>query len=558
MEIKDENPFKIRAYRNGADIVANHPHHLASLEASALREIPGIGKDLAARILEIATTGGSTYHRELVAEFPPTVLDLLHLQGVGPKTVAMLYRELGIRTIDELQGAATDGRIRRLRGMGPRKEALILKALEERSRREGRHLLPKAHEAAATLVAFLHERSPAATIESVGSLRRGCETCGDLDILASGAEPSLMNDFVAYGPVERVLGRGETKSSVLLAGGLQADLRLVPAESRGAAMQYFTGSKAHNIALRDRAIDLGFKLNEYGVFRVADESRIAGSREEEVYEAIGLPWIPPELREARGEIEAAIERRLPRLIDRRDLRGDLHSHTVATDGKDDVAAMAEAARQAGLDYLAITDHTKSLTMANGLDERRALEHAARIRALDGQIGGVRLLAGVECDIKPDGTLDLADDCLAALDIVVASIHSAFNQDRQQMTDRLLRAIANPHVDVLGHPTGRRLLAREPYPVDMQAIVDRAVSCGVALEINAQAHRLDMNDTHARLAHDRGARIVISSDAHSRQGFQSLQWGIVVARRAWLEARDVLNTLAFTEFRAALRRNRHGQ
>jgi DNA polymerase (family X) len=558
LEIKDENPFKIRAYRNGADIVANHPHHLAGLDAAALREIPGIGKDLAARILEIATTGGSTYHRELVAEFPPTVLDLLHLQGVGPKTVAMLYRELGIRTIDELQGAATDGRIRRLRGMGPRKEALILKALEERSRREGRHLLPKAHEAAATLVAFLHERSPAATIESVGSLRRGCETCGDLDILASGAEPSLMNDFVAYGPVERVLGRGETKSSVLLAGGVQADLRLVPAESRGAAMQYFTGSKGHNIALRDRAIDLGFKLNEYGVFRVADESRIAGAREEEVYEAIGLPWIPPELREARGEIEAAIERRLPRLIDRRDLRGDLHSHTVATDGKDDVAAMAEAAHQAGLDYLAITDHTKSLTMANGLDERRALEHAARIRALDGQIGGVRLLAGVECDIKPDGTLDLADDCLAALDIVVASVHSAFNQDRQQMTDRLLRAIANPHVDVLGHPTGRRLLAREPYPVDIQAIVDRAVSCSVALEINSQAHRLDLNDAHARLAHERGARIVISSDAHSRQGIQSLQWGIVVARRAWLEARDVLNTLAFTEFRAALRRNRHGQ
>jgi DNA polymerase (family X) len=558
LEIKDENPFKIRAYRNGADIVANHPHHLAGLDAPALREIPGIGKDLAARILEIATTGGSTYHRELVAEFPSTVLDLLHLQGVGPKTVAMLYRELGIRTIEELQSAAADGRIRKLRGMGPRKEALILKALEERSRREGRHLLPKAHEAAAALVAFLRERSPAATIESVGSLRRGCETCGDLDILASGANLSLMNDFVAYGPVERVLGRGETKSSVLIAGGLQADLRLVPAESRGAAMQYFTGSKAHNIALRDRAIDLGLKLNEYGVFRVADDSRLAGALEDEVYEAVGLAWVPPELREARGEIEAAIERRLPRLIDRRDLRGDLHSHTVATDGKDDVAAMAEAARKAGLDYLAITDHTKSLTMANGLDERRALEHAARIRALDGQIGGVRLLAGVECDIKPDGTLDLADDCLAALDLVVASVHSAFNQDRQQMTDRLLRAIANPHVDVLGHPTGRRLLAREPYPLDIEAIVERAVSCGVALEINSQAHRLDLSDAHARLAHERGARIVISSDAHSRQGFQSLQWGIVVARRAWLEAPDVLNTRGFSEFRASLRRNRHSQ
>jgi DNA polymerase (family 10) len=554
LEIKADNPFKIRAYRNGADIVANHPHQLAAIDAAGLREIPGIGKDLAARILEIAETGDAVYHRELVAEFPPTILDLLHLQGVGPKTVATLYRELDIRTLDDLQQAATDGRIRNLRGMGSKKEALILKALEERRRHAGRHLLSDAHDAAAALVGYLRSRAPAADIEPVGSLRRGCDTCGDLDILVSGAEPSLMDDFVGHELVERVLVHGATKSSVLTRGGFQADLRLVPGESRGAALQYFTGSKAHNIALRDRAIGLGFKLNEYGLFRTDDGTPVAGAREEEVYEALGLAWIPPELREASGEIEAAAARQLPRLVDRADLRGDLHMHTTETDGKDTIAAMASAARDAELEYIAITDHSQSLAMANGLDERRVLEHAERIRALDGQIGGVRLLAGIECDIKADGTLDLADDCLAALDIVVASVHSAFNQDRQQMTDRLLRAIENPHVDILGHPTGRRILQRAPYPLDMERVIARAAQLGVVLEINASAHRLDLNDAHARLARDRGARLVISSDSHSHRGFRVLRWGVLVARRAWLEPKDVLNTLPFEAFTAALRRN----
>src|SRR5262245_30239089 len=295
LEIKDENPFKIRAYRNGADITSNHPHELARLDEAGLREIPGIGKDLAARIREIAETGDTAYHRDLVAEFPPTILDLLHLQGVGPKTVAVLYRELGIRTVDDLEAAAKDGRVRALRGMGAKKEALILKALDERKRFAGRHLLPDAHDTASAIVSYLRERAPDATIEPVGSLRRGCDTCGDLDLLASGAQPSLMNDFIEFRLVERVLGHGDTKSSVLLQGGFQADLRLVAAESRGAALQYFTGSKAHNIALRDRAIELGYKLNEYGVFTIAaggDETKIAGEREEDVYAALGLDWIP--------------------------------------------------------------------------------------------------------------------------------------------------------------------------------------------------------------------------------------------------------------------------
>jgi DNA polymerase (family 10) len=552
LEIKNDNPFKIRAYRNGADIVANHPHVLAELDAAALREIPGIGKDLAARIREIAETGDAEFHRELMAEFPPTVLDLLQLQGVGPKTVATLYRELQVRTVEDLEAAAHDGRIRALRGMGAKKEALILKALEERKRHAGRHLLQEAHDAAAALIAVLRERTPSAEIEPVGSLRRGCESCGDIDILASGAPPSLMDDFVSYRLVERVLARGDTKSSVLIAGGFQADLRLVASESRGAALQYFTGSKPHNIVLRDRALRRGLKLNEYGLFRVEGDARLAGATEHEIYGALGLDWIPPELREDRGEIAAAEAHRLPALIDRAHLRGDLHVHTTETDGRDDLRAMAEAAAEAGLEYIAVTDHSKSLAMANGLDERRAIDHAARIRAADGQ-HGVRMLAGIECDIKPDGSMDLADDCLAALDVVVASVHSAFNQDRSQMTERLLRAIENPNVDIIGHATGRLILRREPYPLDIEAVVDSAARHRVALEINCQVDRLDLNDVNAELARDRGVSIVISSDAHSRSAFGTLRWGVIVARRAWLQPQDVLNTRSFEDLKASLRR-----
>jgi DNA polymerase (family X) len=555
LEIKDENPFKIRAYRNGADIAANHPHELARLDEGGLREIPGIGKDLAARIREIAETGDTPFHRELVAEFPPTILDLLHLQGVGPKTVAVLYRELSVRTLDDLEAAARDGRVRALKGMGPKKEALILKALDERKRFAGRHLLPDAHDAAASLIEYLRERAPSAAIEAVGSLRRGCDSCGDLDLLASGAPAALMDDLVEYRFVERILGQGETKSSVLLQGGFQADLRLVAADSRGAALQYFTGSKGHNVALRDRAMRLGYKLNEYGLFTIADDTRVAGEREEDIYTSLGLEWIPPELREMRGEIEVAEARAIPRLLDRADLRGDVHLHSTETDGKDDVRSMADAARAAGLEYIAITDHSQSLAMANGLDERRALAHADRIHAVDTEGGGVRLLAGIECDIRPDGTLDLADDCLAALDIVVASVHSAFNQDRQQMTDRLLRAIEHPSVDILGHPTGRLILRRAPCTFDVDAIVNAAARLGVALEINCQVDRLDLPDVHAKLARDRGARLVVSSDGHSRLAFGRLRWGVLVARRGWLQPSDVLNTLPFDRFRLSLRRNR---
>ena len=554
LELKNDNPFKIRAYRNGADIVANHPHELALLDEAGLRQIPGIGKDLASRIREISETGDTALHRDLIAEFPPTILDLLDLQGLGPKTVATLYRQLAVRTLDDLERAARDGRVRALKGMGAKKEALIIKALDERKRFAGRHLLPASHDVAAAIVSYLQERAPGATIEAVGSLRRGCDTCGDLDLLGSGAPTSLMQDFAEYGAVERVIGLGDTNSSALMAGGFQADLRLVKPDRRGAALQYFTGSKPHNIALRKLAIGRGLKLDEYGLFRIADDDKIAGSQEEDIYAALDLDWIPPELREMRGEIEAAAEHRLPRLIERSDLRGDLHMHTTETDGKDGMRAMVEAARDEGHEYIAITEHSQSLAMANGLDERRALAHAESIRALDAEGVGVRLLAGIECDILPDGSLDLADDCLASLDLVVASVHSAFNQERQQMTDRLLRAIDNPYVDVLGHPTGRAILRREPYAFDIGAVIDAARARHVALEINCQAHRLDLNDVHARLARDRGVRLVISSDAHSRRALGTLRWGVLVARRGWVGPSDVLNTRSFGDFRALLRRN----
>ena len=553
LEIKQENPFKIRAYRNGADITLNHPHDLSSLDAAGLREIPGIGKDLATRIREIADTGDSQVHRDLLSQFPPTILDLLHLQGVGPKTVATLYRELGVRTLEDLERAATDGRVRALKGMGPKKEALLLQAIAERKQHSGRHLLPDTATAAAALVDYLHKHSPTAQIDAVGSLRRGTDTCGDIDILATGADASLMEHFVEYTPVERVLGHGDTKSSVRIRGGFQADLRLVPPDSRGAAMQYFTGSKAHNIVLRDRAMARGLKLNEYGLFRVADNARVAGATEEEIYTALDLDWVPPELREDRGEVSAAELRRLPHLIQATDLRGDLHMHTTATDGRHSIVEMAQAACAAGLEYIAITDHSQALAMANGLDEARALAHCARVRAED-RAHGVRLLAGIECDILADGSMDLSDDCLAQLDIVIASVHSAFNQDRSQMTERLLRAMENRHVDIIGHPTGRLLLKRAPYAVDIEAVIESAASHGVALEINSQIDRLDLNDSQARLARDRGVRIVISSDAHTQQALGVTRWGIMQARRAWLTADDVLNTRPFQELGSLLRRN----
>ena len=557
LEIKGENAFKVRAYRTAADTVETWPDGIARIDERRLRDLPGIGKDLAARIRELAETGTCQYHQELLQEFPPTMLDLLRLQGVGPKTVALLYTSLNVRTVDELADAARSGRLRDVKGMGARKEALILKAVEERQRDAGRHLLPDTASVSAELAGYLRERAPGVDLVSVGSLRRGCDTCGDIDVLAIGGDASLMDIFVGHPRVERVLGQGETKSSVRLRGGYQADLRLVSAESRSAALQYFTGSKAHNIALRDRATQGGFKLNEYGLFRINGEARVAGDTEEGLYEALGLAWIEPELRENRGEIEAAADERLPGLVSAADIRGDLHMHTTATDGRDDIASMAAAAQRLGHSYIAVTDHSKALAMANGLDEHRALAHATRVRALDGRFERLRLLAGIECDILADGRLDLSNDCLAQLDIVVASVHSYFNQDEAQMTDRVLRALECSWVDVLGHPTGCLLLKRDPIKINMERVADAAARHGVALELNCQVDRLDVNDTHARLARERGARLAISTDAHSVTALGNLRWGVHVARRAWVAPADVINTNSFDRLRPMLRRHRKG-
>ena len=555
LELKGENPFKIRAYRSAAESVVASAESVAGLDAKGLQQWPGIGKDLSLRIIEICQTGTCAIHQDLLASFPSTLLDLLRLQGVGPKTVALLYGELRIASLEDLEAAARSGRLRELKGMGPRKEQLLIRALEERKQHANRHLLVDTAITAAALVDHLTAQLPGVAFETVGSVRRGTETCGDIDILALGAGPEVMAAFTTYPLVERVLGHGDTKSSILIRGGYQADLRLVAPQSRGAALQYFTGSKSHNIALRDRALERGLRLNEYGLFRASDEERLAGETEESIYEALEMAWVPPEMREHRGEFDLAAVRALPRLIDLADLRGDVHMHTTETDGKDDLETMVLAARNLGLDYIAITDHSKALAMANGLDETRALAHAARIRELGARIDGIEVLAGIECDILPDGSLDLAADCLAQLDIVVASVHSAHRQEEPEMTDRLLRAIEHPWVDILAHPTGRLLLRREPSKLNLDTVARAAAARGVALEINCLPDRLDLSDVNARLVRERGVKLVISSDAHSRQALTMKRWGVTVARRAWTTKDDVLNTLPFEQFRQSLRRRR---
>jgi DNA polymerase (family 10) len=558
LEIKGENAFKIRAYRNAAETVANETANVAEMSPPERMRLPGIGKDISAKIGELVETGVIRYHQDLLDEFPPTVLDLLNLQGIGPKTVARLYGALGISTLEGLEAALREGRLRDLKGFGARKEAQLLKAIDEQRRVAGRRLAAEAYDQAAALAAALREQFPTADVHIVGSLRRGCDTCGDIDILAAGHESdaaSIMQAFTTYPLAARVLAHGSTKSSVLLWGGFQADLRLVPRESLGAALQYFTGSKTHNISLRDRAVRRGLKLNEYGLYTVEGNRRVAGEDAPGIYRALELAFVPPELRENRGELEAAARGALPPLVERTDLRGDLHCHTNETDGRADIETMALAARAAGLSYLAITDHSKSLAMANGLDEARALAHASTVRRVNERIDGITVLAGIECDIRPDGSMDLSDDCLAQLDIVVASLHSALTQEPAQMTDRLLRAIECRWVDVIGHPLGRIILKREPHRADMTRVIGAAAAAGVALEINAQIDRRDLDDVHARLAREAGAAIVISSDAHSPAGLDALRWGVATARRAGLTPADVLNTKPLDAFRAALRRLR---
>jgi DNA polymerase (family 10) len=555
LDISGDNPFKVRAYRNAADIVGHAAEQVSAMDEATLRTWGGIGKDLAQRIHEIANTGDCAVRRDLLETYPLTLLDVLALQGVGPKTVGRLFTELGLASLPEVEAAARDGRIRALKGMGQKKEALILQALAERQQHAGRHLLADASSAVDALLEWLRAQRPGLDLQPVGSLRRGADTCGDVDILAVGADHTVLDLFVTYPKVARILAHGDTKASVLLDSGLQADMRAVDADARGAALQYFTGSKAHNIALRDRAMAQGYRLNEYGLVRIADQVRLAGDREEDIYRALGLDMIPPELREDRGELAAAAIGRLPSLVSQDDLRGDVHMHTTESDGRDDLESMAHAARARGLSFIAITDHSKALAVANGMDEVRTLAHAARIRALNTPGQRFTLLAGIECDILADGRMDLDDDCLKALDVVVASVHLHLGQDEETMTARIIRAIEHPWVDIIGHPTNRLLLRRAASHMHIEKVIDAAAANGVALEINAQPDRRDLSDTHARLARDRGVKLVINSDAHATAQLGCSSWGILTARRAWLTPDDILNTRDVQGFRRALKRHR---
>ncbi len=553
LEIEGANPFRVRAYRNAARSVRSLGRELAEMVASGedLTQLPGIGKDLAAKIIEMVRTGKVRALEKLHRKVPASLEDLLHIPGLGPRRVRRLFDELGIETLEQLAEAARAGRLRTLPGFGARTEQRILDALAAHRSQERRFLYSVARQYAEPLAAWLRKIPGVERVVVAGSYRRGRETVGDLDILVTvRADSPVMARFVTYDEVAEVISSGATRASVILRSGLQVDLRVVTAHSLGAALHYFTGSKAHNIQIRRLGQQRGLKINEYGVFR--GERAIAGESEDSVFAAVGLPYIPPELRENRGEIAAAREGRLPRLIERKDLRGDLHCHSRASDGHADIETMARAAREAGLEYLAITDHSRHLSVARGLDERRLLQQIEEIDRLNERLHGITLLKGIEVDILEDGRLDLPDSVLAQLDLVVGAVHDHFGLSEKKQTARLLRAMAHKYFTLLAHPSGRLLLKREAYAVDMPRVVEAARERGCFLELNAQPLRLDLKDNHCRLARERGVPLSINSDSHGPDGFANLAYGINQARRGWLEKGDVLNTLPLGKLRKRLR------
>lgn len=557
MEIAAEDPFRVRSYRNAASVLEGYAERVADIArdpARRLTEIPGIGKGIAAVLEEILARGSFERRDKLLEKYPPTALEMLKIQGLGPKSIAAIIEHYRCTTIDELERLCHEHKLRELPRMGAKLEEKILRSVAQYRRSAGRFLLSFAVALAEEFTAYLREQGDLDQITPAGSLRRGKETVGDLDILVTGpGAAAALDRFVRHPKVTEVLGKGENKASVR-AGveGIQIDMRALPASSYGAALQYFTGSKEHNIALRNRALKMGYSLNEYGLERIEDRKIVASATEEEIYERLDLVWIPPELRENQGEIDAAAERRLPRLIRLADLRGDIHMHTRESDGRATLEEMVQAAQALGYEYVAITDHSKSLAMANGLDERRAVAFARRVREINRNGLGVRVLAGLECDIRRDGSMDLADDALAELDLVIGSVHSYMNLEAAEMTDRLLRALENPYLRVLGHPTGRVLLHREGFPFDFEAVAAEAARRGVCLEINASPERLDLYAPLLRTAKARGARFTISTDAHHPAHLKNIRYGVLMARRGWLGPGDVLNTLPLENFLAALR------
>ena len=556
MEIAGEDSFRIRSYRNGATAVEGYPERIEDILGDPERkvtDIPGIGKGLSQVLSEIVERGSCDRRDRLLEKFPPTALEFLKIQGLGPKGIALIFEHYRVSTIDELERLCREQKLRVLPRMGAKLEEKVLRSISQYRQRTGRYLLSYAEGVAQELAAVFHEVRGVEAVTPAGSLRRGRETVGDLDLLVTGPNPTpVLDRFIAYPSVEEVLSRGENKASAKVGReGLQVDVRALAPESFGAAMQYFTGSKDHNVAVRTRAVKMGFKLSEYGLYRVADDSKVAGETEAQIYEALGLGWIPPELRENSGEVEAAEQGTLPELVELEQIRGDLHMHTTETDGRATLAEMAEAGRAHGYEYIAITDHSKALAMANGLDEKRAVAFAAQVREINRGEIGIHVFSGLECDILKDGTLDLADDALAELDLVIASVHSHMNLEAAEMTDRLLRALECPHLRILGHPTGRILLHRDPFPFDFERVVAEAVRRGVWLEINASPERLDLSGTLVRTAKSKGARFAISTDAHHPKHLESMRYGVITARRGWLGPSDVMNTLPAKQFAAAL-------
>jgi DNA polymerase (family 10) len=593
LEIDAADPFRIRSYRRAAEAVEQQTTPLATLatpdaDPKALLAIPGIGKGMAANIRDLAATGTMPLREELLQKYKPTMLELLRLPGMGPKTVAMLYSALQIADIDELEAAAKRGDLLPLPRMGQKFTDKLLKGIEDHRRNSSRFRIDIAREHAERISELIRQFPGIDTITPAGSLRRGRESCGDLDLLVTG--PACEADVVAAAVehvatlplIDKLIARGQNKVSFTLRNNLQVDVRLLPRASYGAALQYFTGSKMHNVALRQRAIKRGLTLSEYALLRLEDNVIVAAATEQEIYNALDLDYIAPELRENCGELEAAAKHTLPHLIHRSDIRGDVHMHTTESDGANSIRQMAEAAIERGLEYIAITDHSKNLAMTNGMDDKRTLAHAARIRKVSEELAEefaakrgpqwarykqrlkdnepdteeprvpFRILAGIEVDILMDGALDLEDATLAQLDIVVASVHSGFNQTEEEMTARVLRAAENPYVQILGHPTGRKVLKREPYKINLEQLLPAAARLGIAVEHNASPARSDLSDINLRKAKELGCKIIVNTDAHSTDELDQIDHGIVQLRRAWLSPSDLINTRPVDEFLAMLR------
>jgi DNA polymerase (family X) len=558
LEIREANPFKIRAYRKASLNLLGLARDLAELSHKELLEIPGVGEDLAAKIEEYLHTGIMSSYEQLKGEIPAGVFTLLAVPGLGPKTAKSIYDQTGVTSLDELERVAAEHRLAGIRGIQQKTEENILKGIAAVKRGRERQPLGRMLPAALDLVEALKKRVQMERVEIAGSIRRRRESVKDIDLVATSADPvGVMEAFIGLPQVEAVTMHGLTRSSVTIREGVQVDLRVVEPESFGAALAYLTGSKAHNVRLREMAQKRGLKINEYGIFREEDDERLGGALEEDVYRLVGLPFVPPELREDRGEIEAAAADKLPRLVTLTDLRGDLHVHSRWSDGAHQLPELAAAARARGLSYLALTDHSKGLGVARGLSVERLMEQGEEIAAFNREQKDFRVLRGTEMDIGLDGSLDFPDEVLKKLDIVVAAIHSGFNQSKEQLTARLVAAMRNPWVSVIAHPTGRLIGEREAYDIDMETLLRVAGETGTALEINSYPLRLDLNDVQVRRAKELGVTLVISSDLHVINQFDTLHYGISVAQRGWLEKGDLLNTLELPELLKRLKVKRKG-